>query len=153
MCVIGLFKHDRKSIFLWESCIVNILARWILFDEAVMACFGRWQHCVYLGNKDTRHERTLTDWCHWPSCWGVFITLLARYCDCCQHLLGSGSSLLGQDILQVICWPIHQNQAAQKCVDSCDRHYPVSRSSFPLWKYQIFTDIILLFCINWNTAV
>ena len=28
---------------------------------------------------------------------GVFITLLARYCNCCQHMLGSGSSLLGQD--------------------------------------------------------
>ena len=149
MCVIGLFKHDRKSIFLWESCIVNILARWILFDKAVMACFGRWQHCVYLGNKDTRHERTLTDWCHWPSCWGVFITLLARYCDCCQHLLGSGSSLLGQDRCK---WSVDQFTKI-RLLRSALTPATGDRSSFPLWKYQIFTDIILLFCINWNTAV
>ena len=149
MCVIGLFKHDRKSIFLWESCIVNILARWILFDEAVMACFGRWQHCVS-GQQGHKTWENVNGLMPLAKLLGVFITLLARYCDCCQHLL---ILLIRTGQVQVICWPIHQNQAAQKCVDSCDRHYPVSRSSFPLWKYQIFTDIILLFCINWNTAV
>ena len=148
MCVIGLFKHDRKSIFLWESCIVNILARWILFDEAVMACFGRWQHCVS-GQQGHKTRENVNGLMPLAMLLGVFITLLARYCDCCQHLLGSGSSLLGQDRCK---WSVDQFTKI-RLLRSALTPATGDRSSFPLWKYQIFTDIILLFCINWNTAV
>ena len=76
---------------------------------------------------------------------GVFITLLARYCNCCQHMLGSGSSLLGQDRCK---WSVDQFtkiRLLRSALTPATGTIQSPRSSFPLWKYQIFTDIILLF--------